>query len=654
MSQHFDYVIVGAGIVGAIMARYLGQAGRRVLVLDAGTGGVGEPAGYERLVADYYTQLAKVPNSPYPPNPFIPSPSVLDIPPDLATFDGSGWYVPHPLPTQERKTQRFGSDYLRMVGGTTLHWLGTCLRMLPSDFHMQTAYGRGVDWPIGYVDLLQDYAAAEWEIGVSADVGDQSYLGVEFPAGYHYPMQRIPPTVVDQTLGRAVNGMKVRLADDDYEVRVINTPQGRNSVPNPGYLPRGAVRIVRYEEHARAGHSGRPAGALQHGKKGNARAYFEHTGERCEGNSSCIPICPVQAKYNALKTLAWALRTSNVEVWPRCLVTRVRFGADGKVVGLDYKDYGDPAAAPRALPVKAGHYVLALNAIENAKLMLASYEEDLRFRRDESQLGRNLMDHPFVMAWGLAREPLGTFRGPSSTAGIETLRDGAFRSRFAPFRIEVGNWGWDLANNDPYGTAMSLIHGERSSAPLFGARLRERLRFLLQREVRLGALIEQLPDARNRVTVSREWKSPFGEYRPVIDYRLGDYERAAFDAYLQVSRAVFARAGVTDCTDWDNPNLAGQRIIVDGKQAGVYKWVGAGHLVGTHRMGTSVRDGVVDTYQRSFVHKNLFLAGAGSMCTIGTSNPTLTLAALTFRTLRHILGTFRTEVPQRMAAGARQ
>jgi choline dehydrogenase-like flavoprotein len=647
----FDYVIVGAGFVGAIMARYLGQAGRKVLVLDAGTGGAGEPAHYDQLVADYYTQLAKVPNSPYPANPFVPSPSVLDIPPDLGKFDGGGWYVPNPPPTPEHKTQWFGSDYLRMVGGTSLHWLGTCLRMLPNDFRMQRAYGRGVDWPIGYFDLVEDYAAAEWEIGVSADVADQRYLGVEFPAGYYYPMRRIPPTVVDQTLASAVNGMKVPLGGADYEVRIISTPQGRNSVPNAGYVPRGTVRIVRYARAGRAGRDGRPADALHAGEDGNARAYFEHTGERCEGNSSCIPICPVQAKYNALKTLAWALRTGNVEVWPRKLVTRVRFGADGQVIGLDYKDYGDWTAAPRELPVKAGHYVLALNAIENAKLMLASYAEDPRFDDDKSQLGRNLMDHPFVMAWGLAQQALGTLRGPSSTTGIETLRDGAFRARFAPFRIEVGNWGWDLPNNDPYGTTMSLIDGEASSPPLFGARLREKLRSVLQRQVRLGALLEQLPDPGNRVTVSREWRSPFGEYRPVISYRLTDYEIAGLDAYLQVSRAVFARAGVTDRTDWSNPNLPGQRIIVDGKEFGPCKWMGAGHLVGTHRMGAAASDGVVDSYQRSFVHKNLFLAGPGSMCTIGTSNPTLTTAALTFRTLRHLLGPFKTQMPERMAAG---
>ena len=36
------------------------------------------------------------------------------------------------------------SDYERRVGGTTWHWLGTCLRLLPSDFTLRSRYGRGV------------------------------------------------------------------------------------------------------------------------------------------------------------------------------------------------------------------------------------------------------------------------------------------------------------------------------------------------------------------------------------------------------------------------------------------------------------------------------------------------------------------------------
>ena len=45
-----------------------------------------------------------------------------------------------------------------------------------------------------------------------------------------------------------------------------------------------------------------------------------YTGERCEGNASCVPICPVQAKYNALKTLKNVCKKTSVfapRLWPR-------------------------------------------------------------------------------------------------------------------------------------------------------------------------------------------------------------------------------------------------------------------------------------------------------------------------------------------------
>jgi choline dehydrogenase-like flavoprotein len=59
-----------------------------------------------------------------------------------------------------------------------------------------------------------------------------------------------------------------------------------------------------------------------------------------------------------------------------------------------------------------------------------------------------------------------------------------------------------------------------------------------------------------------------------------------------------------------------------------YTFQGAGHLAGTHRMGTSPRTSVVDPRQRSWDHDNLYLVGCGNMPTIGTSNPSLTMTAL--------------------------
>jgi choline dehydrogenase-like flavoprotein len=60
-------------------------------------------------------------------------------------------------------------------------------------------------------------------------------------------------------------------------------------------------------------------------------------------------------------------------------------------------------------------------------------------------------------------------------------------------------------------------------------------------------------------------------------------------------------------------------------------WDGAGHYAGTHLMGADARTSVVDSHQRAWDQDNLHVVGAGSMPNMGTSNPTLTVAALAFR-----------------------
>jgi glucose dehydrogenase len=54
-------------------------------------------------------------------------------------------------------------------------------------------------------------------------------------------------------------------------------------------------------------------------------------------------------------------------------------------------------------------------------------------------------------------------------------------------------------------------------------------------------------------------------------------------------------------------------------------------------MGEHSGNSVVDSYQRSHDHQNLYLVGSGTFPTIATANPTLTIAALCLRTADHIL-----------------
>lgn len=54
-------------------------------------------------------------------------------------------------------------------------------------------------------------------------------------------------------------------------------------------------------------------------------------------------------------------------------------------------------------------------------------------------------------------------------------------------------------------------------------------------------------------------------------------------------------------------------------------------------MGTSRANSVVNDTLQTWDHENLFLAGGGSMPTIGTANVTLTIAALCYRSIPAML-----------------
>jgi glucose dehydrogenase len=68
-----------------------------------------------------------------------------------------------------------------------------------------------------------------------------------------------------------------------------------------------------------------------------------------------------------------------------------------------------------------------------------------------------------------------------------------------------------------------------------------------------------------------------------------------------------------------------------------YHYYGAGHVVGTHRMGPTGDMSVVDASQRSHDIPNLWIVGSGSFPTVCTANPTLTLMALAFKSADSIL-----------------
>jgi choline dehydrogenase-like flavoprotein len=586
-SRH-DVVIVGAGISGALIAKRLTQAGLRVLVLEAGPATAWSFDDYTAHLSHFFGASGKNAESAWPPSGNAPQPDTADV------RSGDGYFV-------QLGPDKYGSSYTRLLGGSTLHWLGVCLRMLPEDFELRTRYGVGRDWPVGYADLEPYYRDAEWEIGVSADVADQSHLGIEFPGGYDYPMRALPPSYSDQVLAAAVDGMKVSLGGQSFALRVRGYPAGRNSIPRDGYQPAGAVD-----------------------ERGAGQALARDLGQRCAGNTACTPICPIQAKYNAQKSLAQA-HQGNLTVIAQAVAAKVVVDpVSGAVQGIEYQQYEDPGS-PRHVrrTARARAYVLAAHAVENAKLMLASG------LGGGSPVGQGLMDHPALYAWGLSPIPVGAYRGPLSTAGIDDLRGGAFRARHAAFRFDIGNDGWRATTGAPDSTVAAAVTGQG----LFGARLRRHLEEMLPRQVRFSLAVEQLASPANRVTIDPRYTDPLGNPRPVISYQIEEYTLAGMAAAAGVAQQVFSQAGIEDRTGADDESWF-PSVAYDGQ---VFRYHGMGHFAGTHAMGSSAADSVVDADQRSWAHRNLFVVGSGSFPTMGTSNPTLTVAALSLRTAEQMI-----------------
>jgi choline dehydrogenase-like flavoprotein len=622
LDRSYDVVVVGGGVMGSVLAKVLAEFAYKehksisILILEAGTGGSSPEATHQAYLETYYGALTKTPNAPYPTSVNAPSPEDLAFlkPPDDRYFVQRG-KIP------------FGSNNLRILGGTTHHWMGIALRMLRADFKFHTQYGQGVDWPIEYDSLRPYYEKAEWEIGVSANANEQLEIPGVSPEDfgkYRYPMTGIPTSYLDGVLTDSIGKCQFKIGDSDYPVRLVPIPQGRNSIPDPD-----ADDPRDYVARSRKNRPYQPIGAPENPLTG--------PGQRCEGNASCIPICPSRAKYTALKTLRQLddlskLSGISVDVVTKAVASELEVDADGTIVCVNYLQYEEPQL-PYAVRCRAvgRRFVLAGSAIENAKLLLASRKSFPQGIANRSGcLGRYLMDHPFVLAWALMPEdkPVYPFRGPGVTSDLP-MRDGEFRRTQAAFRTDVGNWGWGLTDSAPSKDVERLI--EPKDAALFGAKLRSELKSQIQRQITLGFLLEQLPDGRNRVSISDEYRDPLGLHKPVINYEIDDYTRAGMSSAYELARAVFRKIGATDRTD---PDAGLGTPLEFGKQK--FRFIGAGHIMGTHRMGRTREDSVVNEYQQSWDHRNLYVVGCGSMPTVGTSNPTLTGVALTILSAEHL------------------
>ncbi len=170
-----DFVVIGAGAAGGVVAKELSTAGFQVVVLEQGP--------YLRAEDFEHDELKKkrIWSPPY-------------IGQDVLTND-------HSLqPNTFRKTAKDKAvlspavQYGRCVGGGSVHFTANYWRFHEIDFVERSRFGpiEGTgfaDWPITYGDLEPYYTKAEWDLGISGLAGANPF---DPPRSKPYPLPPLP------------------------------------------------------------------------------------------------------------------------------------------------------------------------------------------------------------------------------------------------------------------------------------------------------------------------------------------------------------------------------------------------------------------------------------------------------------------------------
>lgn len=150
-SETVDFVIVGSGAAGGVMASELSRAGFSVIVLEQGPWLTERDFSHDPLSFRYHPETS-LSNSASQPNTRRAKET------DTAV---KGEYI----------------NYGRVVGGGTVHYTANYWRVPEVEFEQATRLGVPdgtsiADWPITYRDLEPYYAKVDWEIGVSGKRGN--------------------------------------------------------------------------------------------------------------------------------------------------------------------------------------------------------------------------------------------------------------------------------------------------------------------------------------------------------------------------------------------------------------------------------------------------------------------------------------------------
>ncbi len=374
-------------------------------------------------------------------------------------------------------------------------------------------------------------------------------------------------------------------------------------------------------------------------------------------------ILPKVFQFSPVRSVAEAWlpeirRDSNIKVLLQANVVHIQLAEDGnRVSHLDCATMWG-----KRFRVSARKYILAASALENTRLLLAARDVHPHgIGNQHDQLGRTFMDHPHVFIAHLESLPdawqgsslrvldynselngLGRVSALGLPADIhkreQLLNAGAFLV-WRPMYKVLANYGTRLAE-DLRTVQEALGHrappaGVLKLARLF-ARPFESLRLVKsgisarKKIISLGLSVETEPNQDSRVTLSTR-RDHLGVPTLRVDWQTTQNDVDSFTRYRDVLLAGLAQAGISFERQAHEMDAFGWPVSMTGSK----------HHLGTTRMSSDPRHGVVDGQCRVHGIENLFVAGGSVFATSGMANPTLTILALALRLAEHVLREFR-------------
>ncbi len=168
-----DVLVIGAGAGGSVAARYLAEAGFRVVCLEQGDWANPDEFPGDKLEFELVSEAQ-----------WSPDPNVRRQPAD------------YPL---EISQSPITPVMYNAVGGSTIHFCAQWVRMRPQDFRLRSLDGCADDWPISYDEMKPYYERIDQDMQISGMSGDPSY-----PAG---PAPALPPIPIGPLGRKAAEGM---------------------------------------------------------------------------------------------------------------------------------------------------------------------------------------------------------------------------------------------------------------------------------------------------------------------------------------------------------------------------------------------------------------------------------------------------------------